>query len=625
MARQPKYFLLSVTLVMILITGFSCTDDPIEIPEPDTSPPQALVLFPIDGDPVQGEIIIQARAVDNDKVDSVQFLIDQTRVFTDSSHSDNIFKYTWDTGESVMIDGELVKVFTEDEFHYISVIAFDPAGNSYASVPIRSKVDNIDSEPPEAFFLSPFAGQYISNVVNIEVIATDNDSIQYVSYFINNILQGYVQESPYIFPWNTNLVESGNYYSLHANVRDINNNTTTIAPISVFVDNGIENDISPPTGSIVSPPAGLSVSGDVQIIVSANDNRAMGEVALSINGVYITTMEQEPYYYIWDTTLEQEDTEHTISVILIDLAGNEAPLNPISVLVDNQPSADSQPPNVIIMEPAAGQEVSGMVDIEVIATDESGISHVEYFIDGQADTTDSIAPYNYNWDTESVADDMEHIIAVVAYDSSGNSTLATPIAVYVDNFDNVPPSGQIQNPVPGQTVNGTVSIEITASDNEYVSHIELSIDGLARDTLVDPPYTYNWDTTQETDDEDHVISVIVSDSSGNIGFVPPVSVYIDNEINDISPPTGIISNPLSGQTVSGTVNFTVVAQDDQGIAEVELSIDGSIVSLDTEDPYQYSWDTTGLTNNSEHTLSATVTDNAGHTTLLQPVLVTVVN
>ena len=133
------------------------------------------------------------------------------------------------------------------------------------------------------------------------------------------------------------------------------------------------------------------------------------------------------------------------------------------------------------------------------------------------------------------------------------------------------------------------------------------------------------DTTQETDDEDHVISVIVADSSGNIGFVPPVSVYIDNEINDISPPTGIISNPLSGQTVSGTVNFTVVAQDDQDIAEVELSIDGSVVSLDTEDPYQYSWDTTGLTNNSEHTLSATVTDNAGHTTLLQPVLVTVVN
>ena len=624
MVKRPKYFLILCVISMMLI-GFSCTEDPIEIPEPDTSPPQAIVLYPIDGESVQGDIIIQARAVDNDEVDSVQFFIDQQLVSTDSSHADNIFKYTWNTGESVMVNGELVKIYSEDEFHYISVIAFDPAGNSYASVPIRSKVDNIDSEPPEAFFLSPFAGQYVSSVVNIEVIATDNDSIQYVSYFINNVLQGYVQESPYIFPWNTNLVESGNYYSLHANVRDINNNTTTIAPISVFVDNGIENDITPPTGSIVSPPAGLTVSGEVQIIVSANDNRAMGEVALSINGVYITTIEQAPYYYIWDTTLEQEDTEHTISVVLIDLAGNEAPLNPISVVVDNQPPIDSQPPNVIIMEPAAGQDISGTVDIEVVATDDSGIDYIEYFIDGLSDTIDSIAPYIHSWNTETVEDDMEHIIAVVAYDIQGNSTLATPIAVYVDNFDNVPPVGQIQNPVPGQTVDGVVSIEITASDNEHVSHVELSIDGIARDTLVNSPYIYNWDTTDEADDQDHVISVIVADSSGNIGFVAPVSVYVDNEVNDITPPTGVISNPVSGQTVSGTVNFTVTAQDDQGIAEVELSIDGVVVALDTEDPYQYSWDTTGLTNDSQHTLSATVTDYAGHTTILQPVLVTVSN
>ena len=271
MARQPKYFLI-LSVLMVIIIGFSCTEDPIEIPEPDTSPPQAIVLFPIDGETVQNEIIIQARAVDNDEVDSVQFLIDQERVFTDSSHSDNIFKYTWDTGESVMINGELVKIYTEDEFHYISVIAFDPVGNSYASVPIRSKVDNIDSEPPEAFFLSPFAGQYVSNVVNIEVIATDNDSIQYVSYFINNVLQGYVQESPYIFPWNTNLVESGSYYSLHANVRDINNNTTTIAPISVFVDNGIENDITPPVIAILTPLSSQTVSDSVLISGVATDN-----------------------------------------------------------------------------------------------------------------------------------------------------------------------------------------------------------------------------------------------------------------------------------------------------------------------------------------------------------------
>jgi len=624
MDRNKNIFVFHALLIFCLI-GFSCTEDPITIPEPDTSPPQAIVLFPIDGEPISGEIIVQVRAVDNDRVDSVQFLINQKRVYTDSTQTDDIFKFTWDTEATTMVDGGLVKLYEEDQFHYISAIAFDPIGNSYASVPTRSKIDNIDNEPPNAFFLSPFAGQYVSDVVNIEVIATDNDSIQYVSYFINNVLQGYVQETPYLFPWNTNLVESGNYYSLHANVKDINNNTTTIAPISVFVDNGIENDVTPPTGSIVSPPAGLTVSGDVQIIISANDDRAMKEVALSIDGIYITTIEQAPFFHIWDTTIEQEDAEHTISVVLIDLAGNEAPLNPISVVVDNTPPLDEEPPIVMITDPVAGQTLSGMVNIEVIASDDTGIDHIEYFIDGLSYSIDTIPPYVQEWNTETVEDDAEHIIAAVGYDIQGNATLATPIAVYIDNYDNIIPTGQFQNPVPGQTVNGTIVIEITAYDNVGVDNVELSINGIPRDTLYDHPYVYYWDTNTETDDQDHVISALVSDTTGNIGFITPISVIVDNDINDITPPTGIISNPISGQTVNGWVDFTVLAQDDNGIAEVLFYIDGVSVLNDESFPYVFSWDTTSLENDSEHSLSASVTDNAGHTTIIQPVLVTVIN
>ena len=612
-----------IPLFCILI--YSCTEDPITIPEPDTTPPQAIVLYPIDGEPVSGEVVIEVRSVDNDRVDSVQFLINQKRVFTDSSQSNDIFKYTWDTEETVMVDGAQEKLYAEDQFHYISAIAYDPIGNSYASVPTRSKVDNIDNEPPTAFFLSPFAGQYVSDVVNIEVIATDNDSIQYVSYFINNVLQGYVQESPYLFPWNTNLVESGNFYSIHANVKDLSNNTKTIAPISVFVDNGLENDVTPPTGAIVSPPAGLTVSGDVQIIISANDNRAMKEVALSINGTYITTIEQPPFFYSWDTSLEQEDVEHTISVVLIDLAGNEAPLNPISVVVDNVAPADINPPTVVIMSPVAGQELSGTIDIEVIANDNTGINYIEYYIDGQSYSVDSIPPYIQEWDTETAEDDMEHIIAAVGYDNQGNSTLATPIAVYINNWDDIAPSGQIQNPIPGQTVNGTISIEITATDNIGVDNVELSINGIPRDTLSDFPYVYDWDTSQEIDDQSHVISAVVSDTSGNIGFIPPVSVIVDNQINDSTPPTGLISNPISGQTVSGTVEITVLAQDDYGIENITFFIDGINISNDNTAPYSYAWDTTALENGSEHTISASITDVVGHQTILQPVLVTVSN
>ena len=101
---------------------------------------------------------------------------------------------------------------------------------------------------------------------------------------------------------------------------------------------------------------------------------------------------------------------------------------------------------------------------------------------------------------------------------------------------------------------------------------------------------------------------------------------MDNIVNDMTPPIGIISSPHSGQTVSGNVNFMVEAQDENGISELEFSIDGvEVISVNNETSHTHVWDTTILENNSEHILSASVTDNFGNKTILQPVLVTVLN
>ena len=617
MFRKQKIISL-LGCVMFSIISLSCEDLqddlPVVLPSPDTTPPQAVILFPIDGESVTGEVTIQVRATDNESVDSVRFFINQIWVGSDFVGENDMFEFIWKTNQ-----------YTEDIFHFISVVAFDKKGNDYASVPIRSKADNHDNEPPVAFLLNPFSGQYVNGIVEITVEATDNDSIQYVSYYINNILQGYVLHEPYIFLWNTVIVPDDEYYSVYAIVKDMSNNTTTIQPVSVIVDNDIQSDIIPPTGSITSPPAGLTVTGDVSIIVNALDNRAMKEVEFSINGIYITTVNSPPYTYIWDTTLEDEDSEHTISVLLKDLAGNESSLNPISVFVDNEPEGDISPPTVLIMEPAAGQQLSGTVTINVFAEDDIGVDRIEFFINGESVGADSSSPYQYEWDTETVTDDMEHIIAIQGFDIEENSALGTPISVYVDNNDNNPPWGQIQTPVAGQIVNGTVTIEISANDDVGVATVQLSIDGIPQDTLTTYPYTYEWDTTEETEDEDHVISVVISDTSQNLTYVQPISVHVNNISDDITPPIVTISNPLSGQTVSDTVLFTVIAIDDFGVSEVEYFIDGESVGTDTSSPYQYEWDTTTLENDTQHTLSATASDNANHTTIAQPILVIISN
>ena len=603
-----------IVLLGLSFLALSCGVDTITLESADRTPPQAIIIFPVDGESVFGQVEIQARATDNEKVDSVQFYVNQELIGSTETESDDVFEFTWESND-----------YEEDEYHYISIVAWDVSGNDYAPFPIRVLADNSDNESPTAFIINPFTGQYVNGIVDIIVEASDNDSIQYVSYYVNNFLQGYVLEPPYSYPWNTYLVQDDLYYSIYVVVRDMSNNVTTVAPVSVIVDNNVEEDVIPPTGSITSPPSGMTVSGDVEIIVSAVDNRAMGEVQIFINGALIVTDDEQPYEYTWDTTLDEEDAEHIISVLLIDLAGNETSLNPITVVVDNEPPEDETPPIILITEPAAGQDVSGIVSIEIVATDENGIDHLDFFIDGDSVYTDDSDPYSYSWNTVTVSDDEDHIISVIGYDLAGNGAPATPITVFVDNFDNVYPTGEILSPYAGQTVSGTVTIEISASDNVGVDYIDLSIDGAFRIILDEYPYTYEWDTTNESDDEDHVISAVIADISGNLTYISPVSVFVNNEVDDTTPPVAVISYPLSGQIVSGTVTFTVLAQDDYGVDGVEFYIDGESVGSDSSDPYDFEWDTTPLENDSQHTLSAEVTDESGNYTLVQPILVTVSN
>ena len=76
-----SFYDLKITIKFFL--SISCTDDPYEIPEPDTTPPQALVIYPIDGEPVSGIITIEARANDNEKVTEVSFYINHLYYYQD--------------------------------------------------------------------------------------------------------------------------------------------------------------------------------------------------------------------------------------------------------------------------------------------------------------------------------------------------------------------------------------------------------------------------------------------------------------------------------------------------------------------------------------------------------------
>ena len=79
-------------------------------------------------------------------------------------------------------------------------------------------------------------------------------------------------------------------------------------------------------------------------------------------------------------------------------------------------------------------------------------------------------------------------------------------------------------------------------------------------------------------------------------------------------PTVHITSPADGATVSGTVNVTASATDDNGVTKVDFLVNGVQAATDTNgsDGWSFSWNTAGL-DPGRYTLTARATDTAGQT------------
>jgi len=623
MNRSYNYKLHS--LLAAILVSFSCTtDNPTVIQLPDKTPPSGYIVNPLDGSSVSGSTTLQVIAIDNEEVDTVFFMIKAQSaeryqsIDSTNNESEDIWSGNWDTRDSRWI---------ENENYFITFRAVDLVGNSYIGPPVIVKVDNQDDEAPTGYIKNPITGQSVNGLVDIEVEATDNTSVQYVSILINNDLKITRLTEPYSYQWNTEEEVDDLVYSIYAVIVDIDNNRTTIPPISVTVNNQLPTDVTPPTGALTSPPAGSTVSGNALIQVTAADDQLVDYIEFYIDGDLNGTIECNgpscTGSYEWNT-LDESEGEHTIQVILVDGWNNTTVLTSVNVWVDNI-DEDSIHPNVVIIEPASGQTVSGDVFIDALATDNSGIDRVEFFINTDLAHIDSIGPdYNYTWSTDTFPDDQDYIISLIGYDLVENEGPSTPITVHLDNYDNISPSGSILYPYAGQSVSEIETISVYAEDNDEVSQVEFYINNVLVYTDTEEPYEYDWDTSAEAEDLNHIVGAKIADLSGNIFEVPSISVYVNNIPNDTSPPIVVISSPTNGQTVAGTVNFTVLANDDSGISLVEFFIDGESIATTEEAPYTYLWDTT-LGHNDPHALSARAVDVAGNISFAQPILVQVNN
>ena len=195
-----------------------------------------------------------------------------------------------------------------------------------------------------------------------------------------------------------------------------------------------------------------------------------------------------------------------------------------AVITNNPPPADTEAPVVSITNPVDGETVSGLVPIDVDASDNVGVTHTELWVDNTNIATDNNEPFAFTWDSNG-SDNGPVNLVVRAFDAAGNVGISDTVTVNVDNAeipapnpdDTTPPTVQIINPVAGN-VSGRVTITVNASDDSGASGIALSIyaDNKLISSGTGSTLSANWNTRPKRIKKGtNTIEAIATDAAGN--------------------------------------------------------------------------------------------------------------
>lgn len=99
---------------------------------------------------------------------------------------------------------------------------------------------------------------------------------------------------------------------------------------------------------------------------------------------------------------------------------------------DTQPAVDTTPPSAEVIAPIAGEVLSGLVAVVVVASDDIRVTQVDLYCDGALVSSDTVEPHEWVFDTTSLPDG-EHVFHAVAYDAAGNTGESALVHVVVDN------------------------------------------------------------------------------------------------------------------------------------------------------------------------------------------------
>jgi hypothetical protein len=386
-------------------------------PGDDVTRPTVNITFPTFSDPVAGTITASAEASDDAGVVGIQFFVDDRAIDTEGASSP--YSILWDT------------TTVEDGSHTLAVVARDEAGNR-GSATVSVTVSNGDITPPAVTITSPESQTAVSGVVTVVASASDNVEVAGVQIFLDRVpLDLEKATAPYEVSWDTTSATDGTH-TLSAVARDAAGNTATSEAVTITVSND-GSDITVPTVAITSPKSGDTITQPVAIRADASDDAGVAGVRFFVDGAEIGAEDTAAPYEtsMWDASFV-DGSSHTLTAVARDVAGNTATSASVTVTVSDS-RTDNTRPKVIITSPKSGDTVTGSVTVSAQASDNTGVTRVQFSLDNTwpAFAEDTAAPYEIMWDTTTAADGS-HTLSAVAQDAAGNGAISN-VTVTVAN------------------------------------------------------------------------------------------------------------------------------------------------------------------------------------------------
>jgi hypothetical protein len=183
-------------------------------------------------------------------------------------------------------------------------------------------------------------------------------------------------------------------------------------------------DESPPHVVLTAPAAGTVVSGPVALQANAWDDVAVTRVDYYADGTFRGSATAPPYAVTWDPAPFQGRTV-TLVAVAYDAEGNGGASDPVDVTV-----RDTTPPVVSLTAPAADSVLFKTATLAASASDNVGVTRVQFVMDGAVVASDDVAPYAATLDVRKMTRGT-HLLAAVASDAQGNATTSASTPVYV--------------------------------------------------------------------------------------------------------------------------------------------------------------------------------------------------